>query len=313
MEENEEYGGVRWENPEQGESEVNANQSFHAISPSHDKYPCEVNLRALEQVQKLLLAQTEAIASLQQQLATRPAHHPAAPRSSAPEKCDVEMSTVAFRSWRRSMRCWLDLNRRETAAVAAVTPLPGAPVAATHRQPSKPRCGNCGTMHKPGRGSCPAGELACFNCGKTGHLRSLCKSRTKKAAAAEDLEANGITRAQVCVAGPGLLATLGIETASLARRGKLRDLANVSLKSMGAFSCIMRHGNRTTTQDVFVVKTASRCYISLQACKDLGLAQSPPLPKPGPAPPLSRTLSRLAQRVRQPAWMADFVPGMFPQ
>ncbi|KAK8388129.1 hypothetical protein O3P69_020191 [Scylla paramamosain] len=26
MEENEEYGGVRWENPEQGESEVNANQ-----------------------------------------------------------------------------------------------------------------------------------------------------------------------------------------------------------------------------------------------------------------------------------------------
>ncbi|KAK8381164.1 hypothetical protein O3P69_008201 [Scylla paramamosain] len=32
-------------NPEQGESEVNANQSFHAISPSHDKYPCEVNLR----------------------------------------------------------------------------------------------------------------------------------------------------------------------------------------------------------------------------------------------------------------------------
>ncbi|KAK8381353.1 hypothetical protein O3P69_018440 [Scylla paramamosain] len=45
MEENEEYGGVRWENPEQGESEVNANQSFHAISPSHDKYPCEVNLR----------------------------------------------------------------------------------------------------------------------------------------------------------------------------------------------------------------------------------------------------------------------------
>ncbi|KAK8392492.1 hypothetical protein O3P69_014690 [Scylla paramamosain] len=248
---------------------------------------------ALEQVQ------TEAIASLQQQLATRPAHHPAAPRSSAPENCDVEMSTAAFRSWRwapaeavlhirlhctpplqRSLDArftageWQALTveealddisritllatnqaadwcklftanqehsesiseyfarcetfhdadslrkfcavfeaayrdaaflsfggnfRQETTAVAAVTPLPGAPqdelappVAATRRQPSKPRCGNCGTMQKPGRGSCPAGELACFNCGKTGHLRSLCKSRTKKAAAAEDLETSGI-------------------------------------------------------------------------------------------------------------------------
>ena len=86
-------------------------------------------------------------------------------------------------------------SRWETAAVAAVTPPPGPqrgelppPVAATRRQPSKPRCGNCGTMHKPGKGSCPAGELTCFNCGKTGHLHS----RTKKVAAAEDLEASGI-------------------------------------------------------------------------------------------------------------------------
>lgn len=58
----------------------------------------------------LLLAQTEAISSLQRQLVTRPTQHSSTPRSSAPEKCDMGMSTAAFRSWRRSMQCWLDLN-----------------------------------------------------------------------------------------------------------------------------------------------------------------------------------------------------------
>lgn len=205
---------------------------------------------------------------------------------------------------------------RDNAAVAGATPLPDAPqevipppAAAARRPPPKTRCGNCGTMHKPGKGSCPAGELVCFSCGKTGHFRSMCKSRPKKAAAAEGAEASGIviaaagkaqgqpciwvtindtrkegasariqvvpdTGAQVCVAGPGLLATLGIKTTSLERRSNLRDVANLSLKTIGAFPCLIRHGNRATTQDVFVLKTASRCYISLQACKDLGLVHA---------------------------------------
>ncbi|MPC79496.1 hypothetical protein E2C01_074026 [Portunus trituberculatus] len=51
---------------------------------------------ALEQAQRLFLAKTEPIASLQQQLVTRPAHRPTAPRLSTPEKCDIEMSTAAF-------------------------------------------------------------------------------------------------------------------------------------------------------------------------------------------------------------------------
>ena len=417
----------------------------------------------------LLLAQTEAISSLQRQLVTRPTQHSSTPRSSAPEKCDMGMSTAAFRSWRRSMQCWLDLNgwapteavlhirlhctpplqrsldarftavewqalaveealeaiarialqatnqaadwckfftasqersesiseyftrsaqcaedcefkcphcaaslseymlllklvsglesvalkeeefrqcelfkdvdslrkfcvafeaahkdaatpgfggnfgREALASAAAATPLPGAPqedsppqAAGARPPPHKPRCGNCGGKHKPGKGSCPAESLSCSNCGKTGHLRKMCRSASKKAAATEDVEASGIvtaatgkaqsqpciwvsvsdarkertsariqvvpdTGAQVCVAGPGLLATLGIKETSLVRRGSLRDVANVCLKPMGAFTCHIQHGSRSTTQEVFVMKTASRCYISLQACKDLGL------------------------------------------
>ncbi|KAK3880046.1 hypothetical protein Pcinc_015433 [Petrolisthes cinctipes] len=68
--------------------------------------------RVLGQTHQLLMAQTEAITSLQQQLAAagRPRSHPSVPRSSAPEKCDMEMTTSAFRTWRRSMECWLGLN-----------------------------------------------------------------------------------------------------------------------------------------------------------------------------------------------------------
>ncbi|XP_076036521.1 uncharacterized protein LOC143022265 [Oratosquilla oratoria] len=420
---------------------------------------------ALEQAHRLLLAQTDAIVSLQQQLAARPAQTTSVSRSSAPEKCDMDMSTAAFRSWRRSMQCWLDLNgwapteavlyirlhctpplqrsldarftapewqaltvkealdsisgialqatnqaadwcrfftarqernepiseyftrsaqcaadcefkcphcdsslseymllrklvsglesvglkeevfrkcdsfkdtdslrkfcvafeaahkdaappgldgnlgRETLTPTAAVTPQPCAPqedlqpqVAGNRPPPHKPHCGNCGGKHMPRKGMCPAETLTCYGCGKTGHLRRLCR-KSKKAAAMEG-EASGIviaaagkaqsqpciwvtvsdtrketsarirvvpdTGAQVSVAGPGLLAALG-DTKSLVSRGSLRDVANVSLKPMGAVTCRMQHGSRFTTQEVFVVKTASRCYISLQACKDLGL------------------------------------------
>ncbi|MPC68753.1 hypothetical protein E2C01_062962 [Portunus trituberculatus] len=65
---------------------------------------------ALEQAHQLLLAQTKAITALQRQVAARPIHHSSAPRSSAPEKCDVGTSTASFRSWRRSVEYWLALN-----------------------------------------------------------------------------------------------------------------------------------------------------------------------------------------------------------
>ncbi|KAK3894919.1 hypothetical protein Pcinc_001367 [Petrolisthes cinctipes] len=437
--------------------------------------------RVLGQTHQLLMAQTEAITSLQQQLAAagRPRSHSSVPRSSAPEKCDMEMTTAAFRTWRQSMECWLGLNgwppqqavlhirlhctpalqrsldarfsdrewralateealdaigcialqvtnqaadwckfftsnqeysesiseyftrsaqcaadcefkcphcnnslseymllhklvsgiasvelkeevfrrcdsfsevdslrkfcvafeaahkdatrpgvstknigregREAMASVARVSSLPDAlqeevglpPQAAGARQPPpyKPRCGNCGLKHKPGKGSCPAEMLACHNCGKTGHLRKMCRSKGKQVAATEEMEASGIiiaatrnverqpfiwvkvsignnerksakiqvvpdTGAQVCVAGPGLLAALNIIKTSLVNRGNMKDVANVSLKPIGSFTCCIQHGSRTTTQEIYILETATRCYVSLQACKDLGLVHA---------------------------------------
>ncbi|KAK3887585.1 hypothetical protein Pcinc_008290 [Petrolisthes cinctipes] len=406
--------------------------------------------RVLGQTHQLLMAQTEAITSLQQQLAAagRPRPHPSVPRSSAPEKCDMEMTTAAFRTWRRSMECWLGLNgwppqeavlhirlhctpalqcsldarfsdrewrvlateealdaigrialqvtnqaadwckfftsnqeysesiseyftrsaqcaadcefkcphcnnslseymllrklvsgiasvelkeevfrrcdsfsevdslrkfcvafeaahkdatrpgvstknigREAMASVATVSSLPDAlqeevglpPQAAGARQPPpyKPRCGNCGLKHKPGKGSCPAEMLACHNCGKTGHLRKMCRSKGKQVAATEEMEASGIiiaatrnverqpfiwvkvsignnerksakiqvvpdTGSQVCVAGPGLLAALNIIKTSLVNRGNLKDVANVSLKPIVVAPTTADVGNATS-------------------------------------------------------------------
>ncbi|KAK8398559.1 hypothetical protein O3P69_004017 [Scylla paramamosain] len=49
MEENEEYGGVRWENPEQGESEVNANQSTSEVRVK----PSDIKILELDELQRL--------------------------------------------------------------------------------------------------------------------------------------------------------------------------------------------------------------------------------------------------------------------
>lgn len=180
--------------------------------------------------------------------------------------------------------------------MATVSSLPDTPregaglppqAAGACQPPHKPRCGNCGLKHKPGKGSCPAEMPACHNCGRTGHMRKMCRSKGKQAAATEEMEASGIviaatgnvesqsyiwvtisdennkksariqvvpdTGAQVCVAGPGLLAALGITRASLMKRGKLRDVANISLKPMGSFTCCMQYGSRTTTQEFFII------------------------------------------------------------
>lgn len=60
------------------------------------------------------IGKTEAISSLQQQLARRP--RPSSPRSSALKKCDMEMAKATFRTWRRSMECWLDQDQIEGSA-----------------------------------------------------------------------------------------------------------------------------------------------------------------------------------------------------
>ncbi|XP_076042081.1 uncharacterized protein LOC143025983 [Oratosquilla oratoria] len=182
------------------------------------------------------------------------------------------------------------------------------PQAARQQQQVLKRCGNCGLKHKQGRGLCYAETLACHSCGRVGHVQKMCRSKVKPAAAAaaEDLEASGIviaaagaarsqpriwvtvshakgknksakiqavpdTGAQVCVAGLELLTSLGVKVASLTRRGGLRDVANVKLQPLGSFPCRLQYGDKSTLQEIFVVKTATQCYISLQACRELGL------------------------------------------
>ncbi|MPC51401.1 hypothetical protein E2C01_045245 [Portunus trituberculatus] len=437
---------------------------------------------ALGQAHQLLLAQIQAITALQRQVAARPIHHSSAPRSSAPEKCDVGTSTAAFRSWRRSVEYWLALNgfapagavlhirllcspnlqrsldarystqqwealsipealdavgcmalqatnqaadwckffsavqgpsesiceyftrsthlaadcefqcpqcecilseymllrklmcgshnvvlqdevfrecesfsdvdslrkfciafeaaqkdarhvaggrsfgREGVAGAAGVTPLPDEQAdkpllaaVARHQPAQQPqagrpphqikRCGNCSLRHKLGKELCPAEAVACHNCGRVGHVQRMCRSKGKNAAAAaatEDLEASSIviaaagaamyqpriwvtvshaqggrksariqavpdTGAQVCVAGLELLAALDIKTASLIHRGSLRDVANISLQPLGSISCHLQYGDRSTTQEVFIVNTATQCYMSLWACRELGL------------------------------------------
>ncbi len=115
-------------------------------------------------------------------------------------------------------------------------------------------------------------KYVCHDCGKTGHIHRQCKSKEKGLVGAKDAEASGVviaatgsaqsqpqlwvtvsvaqgkgtlariqvvpdTGAQVCVARPDLLETLGIKPASLACRSSLQDVVNVSLKPMGAFTC----------------------------------------------------------------------------
>ena len=82
------------------------------------------------------------------------------------------------------------------------------------------------------------------------------------------------TGAQVCVTGPELLATLGIRTASLIRGVSLRDMADTNLKPLGSFTYHMQYSDRSTTQEVFAMKMATQCYISLQVCTDLGLVHA---------------------------------------
>ena len=68
----------------------------------------------LHEARLTIIAQQHAITTLQADMATLSARGPAGPTprvppSATPEKCDLEMTPAAFRSWRRSMECWLHL------------------------------------------------------------------------------------------------------------------------------------------------------------------------------------------------------------
>ena len=199
---------------------------------------------------------------------------------------------------------------------AAVTPRhfsdnKSAPV----KMQSRP-CGNCGGRHALGWSSCPARNMVCHGCGKTGHMKKCCRGRSFKknvsglavesdiasavaaiVVAAEarllngpspqptiDVEVGGAnagesycvkavpdTGAQVCVAGPAILAKLKVEPAKLRWRRGLRDFANIQMKCLGSMLCSISFNGRCSTREVYFMKSSIDFYLSLDTCKDLGL------------------------------------------
>lgn len=66
----------------------------------------------LQQARQTISDQQQAITTLQANMAAlitrgNVAPAPRVPLSAAPEKCDLDMTPAAFRSWKRSMECWL--------------------------------------------------------------------------------------------------------------------------------------------------------------------------------------------------------------
>ena len=142
------------------------------------------------------------------------------------------------------------------------------------------QCYNCGERHSADKASCPAYTRKCGACGKRGHFKKMCRSaRTQETGklvssviiGAATLnpepilqvmvqpEASGVTRkvtavadtgAQVCVADPSLMASLGLRPAQLQRRTDIRDLAKIPLTSLGATRCRISFSGRSTVQEV---------------------------------------------------------------
>ncbi|MPC62648.1 hypothetical protein E2C01_056737 [Portunus trituberculatus] len=126
------------------------------------------------------------------------------------------------------------------------------------------------------------------------------------------------TVAQVCVAEPALLAKLGLQCIqAYPKKGGLRDVADLPLACLGTVECCFALDGRSTRQEVFMVKTARNLFISLTACKELGLVPDtfpfhvptaagtglepvsdpglPPTPKVMPYPPLEKNVERLQE------------------
>ena len=70
----------------------------------------------LQRARQTITNQQRAITALQDNMAALNTRGNAIPNtrvppSAAPEKCNLEMTPAAFRSWRRSMECWLFLGK----------------------------------------------------------------------------------------------------------------------------------------------------------------------------------------------------------
>ena len=89
------------------------------------------------------------------------------------------------------------------------------------------------------------------------------------------------TGAQVCVAGPTLMVSLGLKPVQLKCRAGIRDLTKIPLTSLGAALCRISFSGRSTVQEIHFIESVERMYLSFTTCKDLGLVHSD-FPQPSP-------------------------------
>ena len=82
------------------------------------------------------------------------------------------------------------------------------------------------------------------------------------------------TGAQVCVAGTPLMSALNLRPALSQRRAGLRDVANLQLRCLGSAPVAIAYKGVTTVKDVYFVGSANCFYISLSACRELGLVHT---------------------------------------
>lgn len=218
-------------------------------------------------------------------------------------------------------------------------------------QLSRTSCSRCGANNGHGKGQCPASGVRCLKCLKMGHFKKCCRAKAASrkdvavvtgavTAAASQLSSHprvevkvtrgthGIgptsvlavadTGAMVCVAGAALMSKLQLCTDELRKCRDLRDVADMRVQCLGSATCHISSGDRSTQQNVYFVRSAKDLYLSLGACKGLGLVpedfprhtqmvgaacseqsqgnetyQVPPRPNDMPYPPLEENIARL--------------------
>ena len=83
------------------------------------------------------------------------------------------------------------------------------------------------------------------------------------------------TGAECCVAGPKELSILGLRAKDLDRPSStIRHAGGGALKVLGTKRCTLWLGDRTTIQKVHFVQGVERMFLSVKACKSLGLVDA---------------------------------------